>query len=179
MSKRTKLNLDPAKPDLAELLRTTMKARMRDQGLSCAALARDVGLSESAVWNLLAGRADGLLSTWSAILEYLDRDALETYATGSLSPSVLTRPLNPRIVFGQYSHDLTYSMRDLGVQAGVRIFQLDLPEAQVEDLLAGRAHFQVDRVLDRTGISFARPRQEQLGFPVDGQDVASSEAVSA
>jgi hypothetical protein len=75
-------------------------------------------------------------------------------------------------------------MHDVGIRDGVRIFQIDMPVAQLEDLLNGRALLQLDRVLDRTLIAFAPAAAEtgqfeQLGFPMDGQEIGEFPAREA
>ncbi len=155
MSPARRMSEESSSTDLADLLRTVLKNRLRTQGLTQAELARRAGISAAGVSALMVGSVDGYLSTWSRLFEALDRDALDVWAAGSLSPSVLTRPMNPRIVMGDYSHDLSYAMHDVTVRGDVRVWQIDLPVAQLEDLFAGRAYLQVDRVLDRTGIAFA------------------------
>ncbi len=170
MSRAPKLKIEEGATDLAALLRQVLQSRLRDQGLTKNELARRVGVSAGALSNLTAGSTDGFLATWSRILEELDRDLLFVDATGSLAPTVLTRPMNPRIVLGSYSHDLTYSMHDAGIQNGVRIWQIDLPTPQLEDLLMGRALFQLDRVLGRTAIAFA-PQDRSHDHDLDQQNL--------
>jgi transcriptional regulator with XRE-family HTH domain len=157
---------DPRENDLIALFRSTLRTRMQDQGITRLQLAHRVGVSPSTISNLLGGGIDGHISTWSKIFNALDRDALEVHSSGSLAGTILTRPLSPSLVFGDYRHDLSYSMQDDGVEGNVRRFRLPLPHSQIEDLLHGRAYLQFDRILDRTAIAFSAiedpaGRQEQ------------------
>lgn len=148
---------------LAEALRHTLLTRMASQGLTNMDLGARCGLTSQSVINLRAGTHTGQLPTWDRVLEALDIDLAEL-VNGGVDDSPLSRPINPRLLFGDYTQDLSDFLQEGPGEPGIRGWQVGLTPEQLEDLAAGRARFVVDRVISPVAFTFVE-RQERQAPP--------------